>query len=266
MSIGKELRLQRIFDKNSKRTVIITLDHAIAHGVQEGIRDIEDTIEKVVAGEPNCITIHKGLVRKFYKKFMGKISLILKVSSFSPYHPSYDVFLTSVEEALSYGADAIALGASVGDSRQDLMLKRISKLSKECEHYGMPLTVHIYPKGDMIKEEDRYKTENIMYAARVASELGADIVKTWYTGSIETFREVVKACPVPIVIAGGPKAKNLKEFFIMVKGAMEAGASGVAIGRNVWGSKNPTLMVKALKSLIHDGYEVEQVLKEFTIE
>ena len=242
------------------------MDHAIAHGVQEGIKDISSAIDKVVEGEPNAITLHKGLVKNYYKKFLGKVSLILKATAFSPYHPSYDVLFTDIEEAIYYAADAIAYGASVGDSKQDIMLKRLSKLSKECEYYGIPLTVHIYPKGDLIKEEDRYKVENIIYAVRAASELGADVVKTWYTGSVESFKEVIKASPVPVVIAGGPKAKSSLDFFNMVKGSLEAGGAGVAIGRNVWGSKNPTLMVKALKALVHENYSLEELVREFKVE
>lgn len=266
VSPGKEIRLSRIFNRKSGRAVIITMDHAIAHGVLPGIKYIGETIEKVVAGGPNAITIHKGLVRRFYKVFAGNVGLIVKTSSFAPYHPSYDVYLTSIEEAIRLGADAVAIGAAVGDSRQADMLRNISALAEESEYYGIPLAVHIYPKGDLLKKEDYYKVENIAYAARVAAELGADIVKTWYTGSVDTFEEVVKSCPAPVVIAGGPKVDSVRQFLEMVRGAIDAGAAGVAIGRNVWGYKNPTLMVKALNLLVHENLTVDEVMRELKLE
>ncbi len=266
-SPGKEVRLSRLFDKKSGKVVIITMDHAIAHGVLPGIRDTNDVIEKIVAGRPNAMTIHKGLASKYYRKLIeGNTCLICKLSGFSPYNPSLDTQFTEVKEAIKLGADAVAYGASTGDTRQDDMLKTIGHLARECDEYGMPLTVHIYPKGNLIKKEDYYKVENIMYAARAAAELGADIVKTWYTGSPDTFRQVVEACPVPVVIAGGPHSENPIQFFTMVRGALDGGASGVAIGRNVWGSKNPTLMVKALKMIVHENKNVQETMSEIKLE
>ncbi|MGQ9781863.1 MAG: class I fructose-bisphosphate aldolase [Nitrososphaeria archaeon] len=266
-SPGKEVRLSRLFDKKSRRVVIVTMDHAIAHGVLPGIRNTGDTIDKIVAGRPNAMTIHKGLTSKYYSKLIeGEICLICKLSGFSPYNPSLDTQFTEVKEAIKLGADAVAYGASTGDTRQDDMLKTIGHLARECDEYGMPLTVHIYPKGNLIKKEDYYKVENIMYAARAAAELGADIVKTWYTGSSDTFRQVVEACPVPVVIAGGPPSESVNQFLTMVRGAVDGGASGVAIGRNVWGSKNPTLMVKALRMIVHENRGVQETISELGLE
>lgn len=267
VSSGKEIRLSRLFDRNSKRIVIITMDHAIAHGVLPGIKNAKDTIQKVVSGKPNALTIHKGLASKYYSLLIESgTCLICKLSGFSPYNPSYDTQFTDVKEAVKLGADAVAYGAAVGDTRQDEMLKTIGHLAKECEEYGMPLTVHIYPKGNLIKKEDYYKVENIMYAARAAAELGADIVKTWYTGSPETFKQVVESCPVPVVIAGGPHTENVRQFLYMVKGAIEGGACGVAIGRNVWGHKDPTSMVKALKMIVHENMSVDDVINTLSLE
>jgi len=265
-SPGKEIRLSRLFDKKSGKIVIITVDHAIAHGIMPGIRNISQTLAKITAGQPNAVTVHKGLALKYYNMFIkNAVCLICKLSSFSPYDPSYDTYFTEIKEAIKLGADAVACGASIGDKRQNEMLKIISYLSKECDEYGIPLIVHIYPKGDLIKEEDYYKVENIMYAARVAAELGADIVKTWYPESPDTFKQVIEACPVPVVIAGGPYSKDVIQFLSMVKCAINNGAAGVAIGRNVWASKDPTLMVKALKMIVHENKEVQEVINKLKL-
>ena len=268
MSIpGKEIRFSRLFDRKSGKVIIITMDHAIAHGVLPGIRDTHGIIEKITAGRPNAMTIHKGLASKYYKLLIdSNTCLICKLSGFSPYNPSFDTQFTDIKEAIKLGADAVAYGASIGDTRQDEMLQTIGHLARECDEYGMPLTVHIYPKGNLLKKEDYYKVENIMYAARAAAELGADIVKTWYTGSSDTFRQVVEASPVPVVIAGGPHAENVTQFLTMVRGAIDGGASGVAIGRNVWGSNNPTSMVKALKMIVHENKSVQETITELKLE
>ena len=266
-SPGKEIRLSRLFDRKSGKVIIITMDHAIAHGVLPGIRNIHDIIEKIVAGRPSAMTVHKGLAAKYYKLLIeSDTRLICKLSGFSPFNPSYDTQFTEVKEAIKLGADAVAYGASTGDTRQDEMLKTIGHLAKECDEYGMPLTVHIYPKGNLLKKEDYYKVENIMYAARAAAELGADIVKTWYTGSPETFQQVVEACPVPVVIAGGPHAESITQFLTMVRGAIDGGASGVAIGRNVWGSKDPTIMVRALRMIVHENKSIQETISELKLE
>ena len=263
---GKQIRLSRLFDKKSGKVVIITMDHSIAHGVQPGIRNARTAIEKIIEGKPNAMTIHKGLASKYYNLLIESgTCLICKLSGFSLYNPTFDTQFTEVKEAVRLGADAVAYGASVGDSRQDEMLKSISNVARECEEYGMPLTVHIYPKGNLLKKEDYYKVENIIYAARSAAELGADVVKTWYTGSTETFQQVVEACPVPVVIAGGPHAEDVTQFLTMIKGAIEGGASGVAIGRNVWSSKNPALMVKALKMIVHENQSVQETMSKLSL-
>lgn len=265
-SPGKEVRLSRLFDRKSGKVVIITMDHAIAHGVLPGIRNTREIIEKITAGRPNAMTIHKGLASKFIKLLIDSDTcLICKLSGFSLFNPTFDTQFTEVKEAIKLGADAVAYGATISDTRQDEMLQTIGHLAKECDEYGMPLTVHIYPKGNLLKKEDYYKTENIMYAARAAAELGADIVKTWYTGSSDTFRQVVEACPVPVVIAGGPHAESVAQFLTMVRGAIDGGASGVAVGRNVWGSNNPTLMIKALKMIVHENKGVQETIAELKL-
>jgi class I fructose-bisphosphate aldolase len=117
----------------------------------------------------------------------------------------------------------------------------------------------IYPRGERIKDE--YDVNAVKHAARVGHEMGADIVKVSYTGSVDTFKEVVSGCSIPVVIAGGPKMDSDREILEMVKGSIEAGGSGASIGRNVFQHKNPTRMVKAISSIVHDSADVEEALK-----
>lgn len=122
----------------------------------------------------------------------------------------------------------------------------------------MPLVTMMYTRGAKIKDE--YDPKNVKHAARVGAELGADIVKVVYTGSVESFAGVVEGCPVPVVIAGGPKMGSDEEIFKMVAGALEAGAAGLSIGRNAFQHDNPTKMIQALSKMVHDGASVDEAL------
>ena len=111
------------------------------------------------------------------------------------------------------------------------------------------------------KIKDEYDVNAIKHAARVGHEMGADIVKVSYTGSAESFKEVVSGCSIPVVIAGGPKMDSDREILEMVKGSIEAGGSGVSIGRNVFQHKDPTRMVQAISAIVNDDSNVEDALK-----
>jgi fructose-bisphosphate aldolase/2-amino-3,7-dideoxy-D-threo-hept-6-ulosonate synthase len=117
----------------------------------------------------------------------------------------------------------------------------------------------MYPRGPKIQNENA--TELVAHAARIGGELGADIIKTNYTGTIETFKLVVESCPVPVVIAGGPKCKSMQEVLQTTSDALKAGAAGVSIGRNVFQCDSPTQISKALSAIVHQGVTVEQALK-----
>jgi fructose-bisphosphate aldolase, class I len=116
----------------------------------------------------------------------------------------------------------------------------------------------MYPRGEKIKDE--YDPEVIKHVARLGAELGADIVKVSYTGSVDSFRQVVAGCPVPVVIAGGPKMNSDRDILEMVQGAIEAGGAGVSIGRNVFQHRDPSRMVGAISMLVHEHSGVDEAL------
>jgi class I fructose-bisphosphate aldolase len=116
----------------------------------------------------------------------------------------------------------------------------------------------IYPRGKRIKDE--YDPAAVMHAARLGAELGADLVKVSYTGSKESFRKVVEGCHVPVVIAGGPKMDSDSAVLRMVSDAIDAGAAGISIGRNVFQHRCPALMVSALSAIVHDRVPVDRAL------
>lgn len=254
-ALGKKIRLSRIFNKKSGNIFIVALDHPIAHGPIKEILNIRDVLKKVVKEKPEAIVLHKGIAGKLFYEYTGETALVIKLSSFAPCHPAYDVWLTDVEEAIKLGADAVSMGVHVGGDKQPELLRNLGLVVKACGKWGMPVMVHAYPARNAKDEQQR--VQDIIYAARTAAELGADIVKTSYTGSSETFKEVVHACPVPIGIAGGIKAGTDKEILQVIHDAIKAGAKGVVMGRNLWRRENIGGMMKDAKRIIHDNTNVE---------
>ncbi|MHA1131508.1 MAG: fructose-bisphosphate aldolase, partial [Candidatus Helarchaeota archaeon] len=138
-------------------------------------------------------------------------------------------------------------------------LEYFGKISDACDRWQIPLISMVYPRGINIK--DPYDPIVVAHAARAGAELGADIVKTNYTGSYETFKSVVEGCPVPIVIAGGPKTETDRAFLQTVSDAMKAGAIGVAAGRNVFQHKDPTRVVSAISKIVKENASVDDALQ-----
>jgi predicted phospho-2-dehydro-3-deoxyheptonate aldolase len=263
--IGKKIRLERIIDRNSGKTVIIPMDHGVTVGPIAGLEDMRTTISKVVAGGANAILMHKGIVRAGHRGAGKDVGLIIHLSggtSLSP-DPNAKELVCTVEEAIQHGADAVSVHINLGADTDKEMLYQLGYVSRQCLQWQIPLVAMMYTRGTKIKNE--FNVNNVKHAARVGAELGADIVKVPYTGSVESFREVVNGCPVPVVIAGGPKMGSAKDIFKMAEGALKAGAAGLSVGRNAFQHKNPEKMVKALSKMVHKGASVEEataILKE----
>jgi len=259
--IGKKIRLERIIDRNSGKTVIIPMDHGVTVGPIKGLADMRATVSRIVAGGANAILMHKGMVRAGHRGTGRDVGLIIHLSagtSMSP-DPNAKELVCTVEEAVKLGADAVSVHINLGAETDKEMLRQLGCVSALCSEWQMPLVAMMYARGPKIKNE--FDVKNVKHAARVGAELGADIVKVVYTGSIESFSEVTQGCPVPVVIAGGEKMDSDEDIFKMVDGALAAGATGVSIGRNAFQHRNPEKMVQALCKMVHKGASVEEAVK-----
>ncbi len=258
--IGKLIRLERIINRETGRTVIVPMDHGVTVGPIPGLIDMKTTVNQVASGGANAIVIHKGLVEGGHRRRGRDVGLIIHLSgstALSPY-PNAKTLVCSVEEAIKLGADAISIHVNIGNGSEKEMLADLGRVARDARDWGMPLLAMMYPRGEKIKDE--YDADVIKHVARLGAELGADLIKVSYTGSVESFREVVKGCPVPVVIAGGPKMSSDKDILEMVKGAIEAGGAGVSIGRNVFQYRDPTRMVGAISLLVHENSSVAEAL------
>ncbi len=259
--IGKSVRLERILDRNTHRTIIIPMDHGVGAGPIQGIIDMPATVNKVAEGGASAVLGHMGLPKHGHRGYGRDVGLIIHLSastSLGP-DPNHKVLVTTIEEAIKVGADAVSVHINVGAEDEAKMLQDLGQVARQCDEWGMPLLAMMYPRGAKVTSE--HDVEYVKHAARIGAELGADIVKTNYTGDIDSFKEVVKGCPVPVVIAGGPRMDTEKELLEMVYDSIQAGGKGVAIGRNVFQSNDPTLLVSNISKIVHKGYTVDEILK-----
>ncbi len=258
--LGKRIRMERILDRNTGRTVIVPMDHGISVGPIEGLVSVKEAIGRVAEGGANAIVEHKGLVEAGHRGQGPDIGLIIHLSastSLSVY-PNAKTLVCGVEEAIKLGADAVSIHVNLGNGQEKEMLRDFGQVSYEARTWGMPLLAMIYPRGENI--EDEYDVRVVKHAARVGDEMGADIVKVSYTGSEKSFRQVVAGCSVPVVIAGGARMDSDRQILEMVKGSVDAGGAGVSIGRNVFQHRSPTRMVRAISAIVHHGADVDAAL------
>ncbi len=260
-TLGKAVRLERLKNPGSGRILTVALDHAPSYGLLKGLENIRGVIEQVASGGPDAMMLMKGTAEHCFRPYAGRIALILKCSTLSPFHPEQDVWVSSVEDALRLGADAIATAVTIGSPHQAQILANLAALVREAERAAMPVIAHAYPNGGLVPPEERYSLERVGYASRLAMELGVDIVKTFYTGSSETFAEVVdRAAPALVVAAGGPRLETEAEALRMAYDVVQARAAGITFGRNVWQSEKIGGMIRALKLVVHSHSSVQEAL------
>ncbi len=257
---GKSIRIERIMNRNTGNSVIIPMDHGLTAGPIKGIKSVRIAADSIASGGADAAIVHKGAAIFGHRGYGRDLGLIIHLSASTALgpDPNNKVLVATVEEALKLGADGVSIHVNIGAEDEANMLATFGEVSRSCQEWGMPLLAMMYPRGKKITDE--YSSEYIAHAARVGAELGADIVKTSYTGDQDSFSQVVEGCPVPIIIAGGPRIKSELDLLKMVEGAMGAGARGVAIGRNVFQSDDPTLITRRICSVVHNGVSAEESL------
>lgn len=255
--LGKQKRLNSILFNG--KAIMVPMDHGLSDGPVKGLVNMDHTINEVVTGGASAVIIHKGIIKSL--KEVPSTGLILHASGGTSVQldTNNKVLVANVEEALRLGADAISLHINIGGApNEPAMVQKLAHISEQCDSWNIPLLAMMYPRGKNIT--NALDVNKIALVARVGAELGADIVKTIYTGDVASFEKVVEGCPVPVVVAGGPKLDNNKDVLQMVADVMEAGAIGVTLGRNIFQHSQPRLMTKAVKGIISHNWSVEKAL------
>ncbi|MGD9162221.1 MAG: 2-amino-3,7-dideoxy-D-threo-hept-6-ulosonate synthase [Desulfobacteraceae bacterium] len=262
--IGKKIRMERIFHRISKNTIIVPMIHGVSVGPIGEIVDMSEAVDKFTRSGANAVVLHKGEVPAGHRGRGKDVGLIVHMSSSTKFSddPDDKVIVCSVKEAISLGADAVSIHVNLEDGKERQVLEEFASIVDQSNEYGIPLLAMVYPHASKVEKGKEYDAENVGHCARVADELGVDIVNVNYTGSPETFRHVVAACNIPVVIADGPKMGSEKELLEMVERAMMAGAAGISIGRNVFQRDDLTTIVGKMSKIVHKVAHVEDFYLE----
>ena len=236
------------------------MDHGISNGPIAGLEDPISTIYRCESYGLSSIIINKGILKAMPRPTRIGVLVHFSSSTALSLSPNRKVLTGTVKEAVALGADGVSLHINIGGREEPEMLEHLGTMSAQCHRWNMPLLAMMYPRGENIK--DPHDPEIVGHVARIGAECGADIVKTVYTGDIDSFARIVKTTPVPIVIAGGPKAKTDLDILQMTEDAMTAGAKGVTYGRNIFAHKAPEKMVNALASIIFKNTTAKEAMKK----
>ena len=259
MEVGALRRFNHIINPQTGRAIIVPMDHGVSDGVPRGLRDMAQAVQDMDEGMADAVLLHKGLIHKAKYESHMRLGFIMHISASTSLsrRPNKKMLVGDVEEAVRLGADAVSIHINLGDDDESMMMSDAGKVAKECSLWGMPLLMMVYARGHDV---DSFDPHNIAHCARVGAELGADIVKVPYTGDPETFADVVADCGVPVLIAGGPKLDSTRKLLEMVHGSLQAGGSGLSVGRNVFEHPHRVTLLHALRAMVHQGASVEEAL------
>jgi putative autoinducer-2 (AI-2) aldolase len=233
---------------------MLAIDHGYFLGPTSKLEKPGKTVAPLVE-YADAIMPTRGVVRQCLDPAMNK-PLVLRVSggnSVISDDLSNEALMVSVEDAVRINASAVAFSIYVGAKNEHQTLREFSHMVNDCERFGMPALAVTAVGKELEKRDARY----LALASRIAAELGAHFVKTYYC---ENFEKVVESCPVPIVIAGGPKMETEMDVLKTVHDAISAGACGVDMGRNVWQNPHPVAMIKAIRSIVHEKHTAKEAL------
>lgn len=257
MDWGMKNRMARIFKPETGKTVMLAVDHGYFLGPISKLENPKKTIEPLIP-YTDAIMLTRGILRNCVNPD-NSVPIVLRVSggnSIVGKELSNEEIITSVREAVRLNASAVAFSIYVGAEYEHQTLVCLSKLIDECEDYGIPVLAVTAVGKELEKRDSRY----LSLACRIASELGARFIKTYYC---EDFERVVEASPVPLVIAGGPKMDSEEEVFKVAYSAISKGAKGVDFGRNIWQSSHPVAMISAVRAIVHEEANVRGALEIF---
>jgi putative autoinducer-2 (AI-2) aldolase len=254
---GKQNRLSRIIKPETGRSLIVAVDHGMALGPITGLENLSVVFENLDE-YTDAWLMTKGVFTHVYEP-RGNKGIILRASggaTIAGPDITRELGTASIEELLSLSADAVACSAYIGSPNEHDTLRHMAKVAEDCRRWGIPLIGVI---GVGKAKEKTQDPKFIALSARVVAEHGADMVKTYYTAI--DFDKVTASCPVPIVIAGGPKCETDEDTLAMIRGALDGGAAGIVMGRNIFQSPRPVPIMKAVRALIHKDVSLDEAVE-----
>src|SRR4030043_645022 len=252
MEWGMKNRLARLIQADGK-ALFLPVDHGYFQGPTHMLEKPGETIKPLIP-YADAVMLTRGVLRNCVDPAIPK-PIILRVSGAATVvgeDLANENLVTSIQEILRLNAMAVSMSVFIGSKYERQSLSNLAKLVDECEDYGVPVMAVTAVGKELEKREARY----LALCCRVAAEIGARVVKTYYCK--DNFEKVVDGCPVPVVIAGGPKADAQREVFDFVYDGLQKGAIGVNLGRKIWETKHPVAAIRAIRAIIHEGYTVQE--------
>ncbi|ABD13553.1 2-amino-3,7-dideoxy-D-threo-hept-6-ulosonate synthase [Frankia casuarinae] len=248
---ARALRMARLHRWHPARLAITPLDHSISDGpvVPRGTT-IDGLAGQLVEAGVDAIVVHKGSLRHLRPARLTGMSVIVHLNASTAHAPDPDAkyLVTGVEEALRLGADAVSLHVNLGSLDERQQIGDLGRVAERCEQWNLPLLAMMYPRGPRIS--DPHDPELIAHAVTLAVDLGADLVKAPFPGSVPALRDLTDACPVPLLCAGGPR-RSEDDVLAYVRDVLHGGAAGVAMGRSIFQADDPRRMAAAVAQLVH---------------
>ncbi|UPM42360.1 2-amino-3,7-dideoxy-D-threo-hept-6-ulosonate synthase [Halocatena salina] len=256
MTTGVRARLERI--GTGGRYVIVPMDHGITLGAITGLERIERTIDAVTSGGADSVLTQKGIAERVHGNTNGAGYIVhLNGSTVSGPDTNDKRITGTVKAAIRRGADAVSMHINVGSDHEPKQIEDLAEITERAAEFGLPVLAMTYARGPGVDEHD---ADALAHAVRLGEELGADLVKTAYSGDPNSFEQVTDATSLPVVIAGG-KPESDYESLQAVRGAMDAGAAGVSMGRTVFQHDDPEAITRAVVDVVHEDRTAEKALQ-----
>ena len=254
MAWGFQNRMHRMFSPASGNSVMLAVDHGYFMGPTHRLENARATIAPLLP-YADALALTRGILRSSVDP-TATTPIILRVSGGATVLKedlSHEALTTSIEDAIRLNVSAVAMSVFVGSAHEHESLVHLAELVDRGEEYGIPVLGITAVGKELEKRDARY----LSLACRVSAELGAHVVKTYYC---EDFGKVVEGCPVPIVVAGGPRLDSDRAALELARNAIDEGAHGIDMGRNIWQSDHPVAMLKALRAIVHEKATVREAL------
>ena len=248
--IGCLRRTARLFDIRTGLSMLLPLDHGVTEGMLPGLEDISEKIKLLSEIKASGLIVHKGVVLRQAENIPLDKNIVIHLSAGTKHGiPQYcKTLVSSVGEAQRLGADAVSMHVNIGNDLEDRMLADLGMVVDEAHLAGLPVLAMIYARGGQIINE--LNPALVSHCIRLGAEFGADLIKVPYSGDYKSFSRAVSTCPVPVLVAGGPKQPDFGSFLDMIKSALDAGSRGVSVGRNLFQQDDPLQAIKTLQDIM----------------
>ncbi|GHH19719.1 2-amino-3,7-dideoxy-D-threo-hept-6-ulosonate synthase [Streptomyces lanatus] len=247
---GLAVRLARLSRHRAGRHLFVPLDHSVADGPIVAAGRFNTLVRMAVTGGADAIVVHKGRAATVDPLLLRDCSLIVHLSASTAHAADADakVLVGDVEEAIQLGADAVSVHVNIGSDTESRQLADLGTVADTARRWGVPLLAMVYPRGPRIS--DPHNPALLSHVVNVAADLGASLAKTTWAEPLERMADVVESCPIPVLVAGGPSRSDAG-LAAYARGAVAAGCSGLAVGRNFFESSSPAAVIRTLSAVVH---------------